>query len=170
MKDLNKWCLQENITSPNEFEKRLRSEDETAQELFTALYSRMWKQNLAAACEYVRMLNPVYDYKEQLERIELDLGDKEVHAVLKWYAYIFNLQGLKQADINKMFDIMLDKLGKQNTLYLQGKASAGKSAIMNLFTSLYPEHNIGSVVPDKEHGRFTFSTLVNKMVYCLTRS
>lgn len=69
-----------------------------------------------------------------------------------------------------MICVVMSRLGnahsKVRTIYLQGPASCGKSAIMRLLTSVYDSREIGRFGPQGSTSQFWLEDLVGKEVYC----
>lgn len=91
-----------------------------------------------------------------------DYIDSEIMQCVDAFETLAKLNGLQWKTV---FDIMTDKLGKVNTVYLVGPPSVGKSSIVLLLSSLYEDYEIGRFAVQNCTTQFWLQDLYQKNLY-----
>ena len=89
----------------------------------------------------------------------------EANRIVTQFVHLMSFNGWQEEHFKALFPTLFQENGKVQTLHMYGPASAGKSRLVDLFTSVYKENQIGVLKPDGLGGQFWLESLVGKEIY-----
>ena len=81
------------------------------------------------------------------------------------YWDLFNHHGIKIEKVQKWFQTLFGDNGKRNTIYMWGKADAGKTTIIKLFDAFYSPWEIGRCSAQSINSNFWLQDLYQKRLF-----
>lgn len=164
VKKLSEYCIRHGICNNKDFFNRTTKDDD-AMELLLALGMRNnWVKLLTSATKLVRDITVRPTFKERLEAHKFEKTDKGEEMYQGFYN-VLRANNL-QDKLEDIFVCMFNELGKRKTVYMQGPANSGKTAIMYLLSAFYEPWEIGKLSPQGINSPFWMQDLYRKELFC----
>lgn len=162
---LTNLCCEKKLTCVKDFNNAIHTDIEVRD--FNRQYGGMmnFNKNLEASCKVAYSELPKLTFEERLELVEDGQGEEFENAVKEWKLFIKDTMGPQM--FREFFEIMNMQKDKIKTIYLLGEASGGKSAIMNLLSSVYRYSEIGKAGAQAINSNFWLEDLVDKRIAIL---
>ena len=136
-------------------------------EIYLALATRDWDKKIQQALDIARSFTPDRDYHTRLreyvvpDHFDTIKGDYTYNE----YMELFNHHGIDKIKIQKWFATLFGDNGKRNTIYMYGKADAGKTTIIKLFDAFYEHWEIGRCSAQAINSNFWLQDLYMKRLF-----
>ena len=108
-------------------------------ELYRALSLRDWEKKLTQAVDIAQSYTPDVSYRQRVEGYTVPPGFNIWLGVCTYNEYkeLFDHHAIDIDKIRRWFKTLIGENGKKNTIYMWGKADAGKTTIIKLFDAFY---------------------------------
>ena len=90
-----------------------------------------WDKKLQQALDIARSFTPDVPYRERLETYQIQEPDMIGDYTFQEFMELFAHHGITLDKLQKCFQTLFGDNGKRNTIYMWGKADAGKTTIMS---------------------------------------
>ena len=143
---LAKYLTQEKIYDVESFiEHATQGPSNRGTELYLKLAMKDWDKKIQQALDIARSFTPDTSYRTRVENYRQPKNLDKLTGDYTYQEYwdLFNHHGIKIEKIQKWFQTLFGDNGKRNTIYMWGKADAGKTTIIKLFDAFYSPWEIG---------------------------
>ena len=125
-----------------------------------------YTKQLAQAIKMARGFTPDIPYIERIEKYSPG-GDESSVGELYYQDYrkAFNHLGITKERLQRWFNTLAMDNGKRNTIYMCGRANAGKTTIIELLSAFYEPWEIGRAQPQSAQSNFFLQDLVGKRLF-----
>ncbi len=136
-------------------------------EIYLALATRDWDKKIQQALDIARSFTPDTTYRNRLEnyRIPEDFDQTVGDYTFQEYMDLFSHHAIDRSKIQKWFATLFSDNGKRNTIYMYGKADAGKTTIIKLFDAFYESWEIGRCSAQSINSNFWLQDLYLKRLF-----
>ena len=136
-------------------------------ELFNKLAIRDWDKKIQQALDIARAYTPNTTYRDRLEAYTVPEGFNYERGdyCFNEYMELFNHHGIDKIKLQKFFATLFSDNGKRNTIYMYGKADAGKTTIIKLFDAFYASWEIGRCSAQAINSNFWLQDLYQKRLF-----
>ena len=170
VQDLGRYMFENQLFSPEEFKKHCFARNgqhfkhEEAYQYYTDLCERDFEKKLQQATDIARDHVPDLTYRERLESYT-PTDSIEGQLCYADYQHLFKHHGITRDTLQKWFKVLFSDNGKRNTIYMWGKADAGKSTIIRLFDAFYASWEIGRASAQNINSNFWLQDLYEKRLF-----
>ncbi len=134
-------------------------------QLYLKLAMKDWDKKLQQALDIARSFTPDTPYKQRLENYTITEPDLIGDYTYQEYMQLFAHHGITIPKIQRWFQTLFSDNGKRNTIYMWGKADAGKSTIIKLFDAFYAKWEIGRCSAQSINSNFWLQDLFEKRLF-----
>ena len=170
IKDLGRYMYEHELFSPEEYKRHTFARKGTefkhprAYEIYLDLCERDWDKRIQQATDIARDHVPAMSYRERLDEYE-PTGDIKGELMYTDYQHLFSHHGITREKLQKWFRTLFSDNGKKNTIYMWGKADAGKTSIIRLFDAFYYPWEIGRASAQNINSNFWLQDLYEKRLF-----
>ena len=172
--DLTKCLIDNHIYEPKEFTafatQKEQGEFKNPEahtiywELSTKPSANFTKQ-LAQAIKTARTHTPDTPYIERIEQFEYDGNELYANLYYQDYRRILDIHNISKQHLQGWFATLAQDNGKRNSIYMCGRASSGKTTIIELLSAFYAQWEIGRAQPQSAQSNFFLQDLVGKRLF-----
>ena len=124
-------------------------------------------RSLAQAIKTARAYTPDTPYIQRIENWKPPQDFNEAYADLYYrdYRRALETHDINKTRLQKWFQTLAMDNGKRNTIYMCGRANAGKTTIIELLSAYYEPWEIGRAQPQSASSNFFLQDLVGKRLF-----
>ena len=136
-------------------------------EIFNKLATRDWDKKIQQALDIARAYTPNTTYRNRLESntIPPNFDTTKGDYTYNEYMDLFQHHGIERNWLCQCFATLFSDNGKKNTIYMYGKADAGKTTIIKLFDAFYHSWEIGRASAQAINSNFWLQDLYGKRLF-----
>ncbi len=136
-------------------------------ELFNKLAAKDWDRKIQQALDIARAYTPNTTYRNRLESYTIPNGFNQEKGDYTYQEYmdLFNYHNITRNQLCRWFSTLFSDNGKKNTIYMYGKADAGKTTIIKLFDAFYQHWEIGRCSAQAINSNFWLQDLYGKRLF-----
>ena len=165
---LSQHLIANKIYTEEEFlEHATQNGENRGTQIYLALSTKDWDRKISQACDIARSFTPDTPYRERLEAYVPDRGMDtwKGDATYSEYMELFAHHGITRAILQRWFKTLFGDNGKKNTIYMWGRADAGKTTIIKLFDAFYLKWEIGRASAQNINSNFWLQDLYLKRLF-----
>ncbi len=136
-------------------------------EIYRKLASKDWDKKIGQAIDIARSFTPNTPFRARVENYkvpaEFDLWKGT--CTYNEYLELFRHHGIGDDKLRRWFKTLFGDNGKKNTIYMWGKADAGKTTIIKMFDAFYEKWEIGRCSAQNINSNFWLQDLYEKRLF-----
>ncbi len=136
-------------------------------QIYKRLASKDWDKKLGQAIDIARSYTPNTSFRARVENYQVPQGFDYWRGTCTYNEYmaLFQHHGIGMDKIARWFKTLFGDNGKKNTIYMWGKADAGKTTIIKLFDAFYDKWEIGRCSAQNINSNFWLQDLYQKRLF-----
>ena len=141
--------------------------DNRGTEIYDALCLKDWDKKLSQAVDICQSKTPDTPFRARVENYQVPDGFDlwRGTATYNEYLELFRHHGIGDDKLRRWFKTLFGDNGKKNTIYMWGKADAGKTTIIKLFDAFYHKWEIGRCAAQSINSNFWLQDLYMKRLF-----
>ncbi len=139
----------------------------TGTKIYRALASKDWDKKIGQAIDIARSFTPNTPFRTRVESYKApdDLDLWRATCTYNEYLELFRHHGIGDDKLRRFFKTLFGDNGKKNTIYMWGKADAGKTTMIKLFDAFYEKWEIGRCAAQSINSNFWLQDLYQKRLF-----
>ena len=162
------YCSEHGIYSPEDFmHHATQIGPNRGREIYRALSLRDWEKKLSQAIDFAQSYTPDTPFRTRVESYQIPSGFDLWKGTATYHEYmeLFKHHGIGIDKLRRFFKTLCGDNGKINTIYMWGKADAGKTTIIKLFDAFYAKWEIGRCSAQNINSNFWLQDLYMKRLF-----
>ena len=162
------YLSEKGIYDSEEFKEHATQEGPNrGREIYRKLASKDWDKKIGQAIDIARSFTPNTPFRARVENYkmpaEFDLWKGT--CTYNEYLELFRHHGIGDDKLRRWFKTLFGDNGKKNTIYMWGKADAGKTTIIKMFDAFYAKWEIGRCSAQNINSNFWLQDLYEKRLF-----
>ena len=135
--------------------------------IYRALASKDWDKKIGQAIDIARSFTPNTSFRARVENYKKpdDLDLWKATCTYNEYLELFQHHGIGDDKLRRWFKTLFGDNGKRNTIYMWGRADAGKTTIIKMFDAFYEKWEIGRCAAQSINSNFWLQDLYQKRLF-----
>ncbi len=136
-------------------------------EIYLALAYKDWDKKISQAVDVAINFTPDTPFRARVENYKVPDGFDLWKGTCTYNEYLelFRHHGIFDDKLRRFFKTLCGDNGKKNTIYMWGKADAGKTTIIKLFDAFYHKWEIGRCAAQSINSNFWLQDLYMKRLF-----
>ncbi len=168
IQDLVNYLVQHKLYTAEQFiDHATQGRENEGTRIYVALAVRDWDKKIQQALDIARSFTPDISYRARIESYTIpstfdrEKGDYTYGEYMDLFAH----HGITIDKLSRWFSTLFSDNGKRNTIYMWGKADAGKTTIIKLFDAFYESWEIGRCSAQSINSNFWLQDLYLKRLF-----